>query len=188
MLQAIIIDGSGTLTLNQRTAHTSHLAAVSNKRRAARRKELKALADSLINGTPLPNTLPDQAVLSPKMRRALDRGRKYKTGRLLTATPSPGKGTNLDDYQFTDFLTVKFNYPTLLNVPEFCTAALCNQVSFDLYHALTCKRGGNVSQRHDKLLRVLQDLLGKAMGDDGKPPAARSTKWRPMIQTTQGLD
>ena len=72
-----------------------------------------------------------------------------------------------------------------MNVPEFCTAALCNQVSFDLYHAmpLTCKRGGNVSQRHDKLLRVLQDLLGKAMGDDGKPPAARSTKWRPMIQT-----
>ena len=84
--------------------------------------------------------------------------RATNTGMWLTVKPLTVNGTELgaQEWQNTLFLRYGINPP---GPPKFCDG--CNS-AFSILHALDCKKGGLVMERHNKLCDRVADLSGKA--------------------------
>ena len=64
----------------------------------------------------------------------------------LHAVPIGRQGLALNKMEFRDALRLRYNL-RLENLPSDC---VCGE-KFGFYHALSCKRGGFISQRHDEI-------------------------------------
>ncbi|KXJ09655.1 hypothetical protein AC249_AIPGENE11458 [Exaiptasia diaphana] len=74
----------------------------------------------------------------------------------LHALPIKELGFALNKQEFRDSLRLRYNQP-LVALPSHCT---CGS-TFSVNHALSCKKGGFVSERHDGVLNLLAPLLNK---------------------------
>ena len=74
----------------------------------------------------------------------------------LNAMPVEELGFNLNKEQFWDALKLRYGIK-LENLPFQCP---CGQ-PFDVSHALSCKKGGFIAQRHDNIKNLLVNLLAK---------------------------
>ena len=74
----------------------------------------------------------------------------------LTAIPLKDQGSALNKQEFRDSLRLRYNLP-LQDLPSTCA---CGQ-PFNVSHALSCKKGGFVAQRHDGVRNQLTYLLSK---------------------------
>ena len=83
----------------------------------------------------------------------------------LNALPIQEQGFVLNKDEFCDALRLRYNL-ALQNLPSKC---VCGD-SFNVSHALTCKRGGFVSQRHDNIRDLLTVLLSKICKDVESEP------------------
>ena len=66
------------------------------------------------------------------------------------------QGLVLNKQKFRDSLRLRYNMPTS-NLPSKC---VCGE-KYTICHALSCKKGGFVVQRHDGVRNLLTSLIGK---------------------------
>ena len=98
----------------------------------------------------LDETLPQE--LLQFTQRARDKG----SGSWLNALPLEKQGFSLSKTEFRDGLKLRYNLP-ITDVPTYC---VCGE-RFNTVHALSCKKGGFVSQRHDNIRDMFTSLLDK---------------------------
>ena len=96
------------------------------------------------------STLPSDLLWSVKQSR--DKG----ASSWLTAMPLVDQGLVLNKQEFRDSLRLRYNMP-LSDLPSKC---VCGE-KYTVCHALSCKKGGFVAQRHDGVRNLLTSLIGK---------------------------
>ena len=96
-------------------------------------------------------------VLGENLKQFVDQARDTGASSWLNALPIREQQLDLNKEQFNDSLLLRYNLP-LSGLKSFCE---CGS-PFSVTHALDCKKGGFMAQRHDNLLRdLLTHLLSK---------------------------
>ena len=88
--------------------------------------------------------------LSPDLLQAVHQTRDKGASSWLNATPLEEHGLALNKQEFRDSLCLRYNQP-LSNLPSHCACG----ANFTVNHALSCKKGGFVAQRHDTIRNLL---------------------------------
>ena len=104
--------------------------------------------------------------LSDVQQRAVTRAKDEKISSWLTVLPVSKHHFDLSAQEFRDALAMK----PLLGVPANCDG--CG-APFKLSHALLCKRGGLVTQRHNEVRDVFWDLAALVWNQVIKEPVVR---------------
>ena len=78
----------------------------------------------------------------------------------MNTLPIREQQLDLNKGQFVDAVRLRYNQP-LKNLPSHCP---CGS-KFNVEHALNCKKGGFVAQRHDQLRDMFTNLLGRVCKD-----------------------
>ena len=88
------------------------------------------------------------------LKRSLDLAREKGAGSWLTALPIQALGYVLNKQDFRDSLCLRYGW-RVPNTPLFC----CCKQKNDVDHALSCKKGGYVSFRHNRIRDLEADML-----------------------------
>ena len=89
----------------------------------------------------------------------------------LTALPLKEFGYDLNKEQFWDALRIRFNWV----IPKLPSECACGS-KFNVQHAISCKKGGFVTLRHNEVRDITTSLLNEVCKDVRKEP--------PLIQLT----
>ena len=100
------------------------------------------------------------AELPDHLKRCVEQARDTGASNWLNALPIKDQQLDLNKGQFVDALCLRYNQP-LRNLPSTCP---CGE-KFNIEHALSCKKGGFIAQRHDNLRDVFTVLLSKMCKD-----------------------
>ena len=95
-------------------------------------------------------------LLPPDLFRQVNQARDKGSSNWLNAIPFEEQGLVLNKQEFNDALRLRYNLP-LHDLPNACP---CGS-PFNVNHALSCKKGGFVAQRHDNVRDLLTTLLCK---------------------------
>ena len=87
------------------------------------------------------------------------------TSNWLTNLPIKDLGYDLNKQQFQDALRIRYNW-SLSKLPSEC---ICGS-KFQITHALSCKKGGFVTQRHNEIRDITAALLSEVCNDVRKEP------------------
>ncbi|EDO37922.1 predicted protein [Nematostella vectensis] len=90
----------------------------------------------------------------------------------LTVLPLREMGYNLNKGEFRDAIKLRYDWP-INDIPTTC---MCGD-KFTVNHAMICKRGGFISQRHNELRDLEADLLDMVCND---------VKIEPVLQDITG--
>ena len=101
-------------------------------------------------------------------KRAIQGAVDGKTSILLTAMPV-AHHFDQSSVEFRDALALRYHHP-LLNMPAFCDG--CGSQS-SMEHALDCRIGGLVIQRHNEISDALGDLASIAYKEVIQEPVVR---------------
>jgi hypothetical protein len=101
----------------------------------------------------------------PTQQRIIKRNR-LSLSAWLTALPIMRDNFNLTSVEFRDALCLRYSKP-LLQMPLDCDG--CGS-AFTVTHALDCKKGGLVTQRHNEVRDLLYDLSAIAWNQTVKEP------------------
>jgi hypothetical protein len=96
----------------------------------------------------------------PKTKRVLDLTAEKGSSAWLTVFPIRDMGFNLNKREFCDAVQLRYEWP-VANIPSTCA---CGDV-FTVDHAMICKRGGFVIQRHNELRDLEAELLNMVCND-----------------------
>ena len=107
--------------------------------------------------------------LSTAQQRAVSRAKDEKISFWLNVIPTSKHHFDLSAQEFRDALALRYKKP-LLCVPSICDG--CG-ASFDLSHALICRKGGLVTQRHNEIRDALGDLSSLAWSQVKKEPIVK---------------
>ena len=97
----------------------------------------------------------DQALPADTLRQ-VEQTRDKGASSWLNAIPFEDHGFSLNKQEFRDAIRLRYNM-RLKNLPQKCA---CEQ-NFSVDHALCCKKGGFVAQRHDNVKDLLVRCLSK---------------------------
>ena len=101
-------------------------------------------------------------------RRTLSNGQKGVSN-WLTSLPIKDFGFDLTKQEFNDALRIRYGW-IMDRLPSMCT---CGS-RFDVPHALSCKKGGFVTLRHNELRNITAELLNEVCVDvKVEPPLAK---------------
>ena len=103
--------------------------------------------------------------LSPDLLQAVQQTRDKGASSWLNAIPIEEHGLALNKQEFRDSLCLRYNLP-LPNLPSYCA---CGEM-FTVNHALSCKKGGFVAQRHDTIRDLLTSHISKVCRNVEKEP------------------
>ena len=98
----------------------------------------------------------DDNQLPSDLLRSVNQSRDKGASSWLTAVPLVDQGLVLNKQEFRDSLRLRYNMP-LSDLPSKC---VCGE-KYTVCHALSCKKGGFVAQRHDGVRNLLTSLIGK---------------------------
>ena len=90
--------------------------------------------------------------------------RSQETGQWLSVFPSEYDNTILSPIEFRDNIQMRLNLP-ISNLPNKCDAKGCKNSEFSVDHALKCRQGGLIHQRHNGVVRTFKSLCSKALPD-----------------------
>ena len=107
----------------------------------------------------LDNSLPEQ--LLKFVQQARDKG----SGSWLTALPLVKQGFSLSKSEFRDGLNLRYGIP-ITDIPSYC---VCGE-RYNTSHALDCKKGGFVSQRHDNIRDLFTGLMNRCCSNVSSEP------------------
>ena len=125
---------------------------VNAKRRAAAKSRIERIDESL----------------SPNLLQTVQQSRNKGASSWLNAIPIEEHGLALNKQEFRDSLCLRYNLP-LPNLPSYCA---CGE-TFTVNHALSCKKGGFVAQRHDTIRDLLTSHISKV---------CRNVETEPLLQ------
>ena len=94
--------------------------------------------------------------LSPGLLRLVNQSRDKGASSWLNAMPLADQGLALNKQEFRDSLRLRYGLP-LVDLPSHC---ICGD-KFTVGHALSCKKGGFVAQRHDCVRNLLTTFIDK---------------------------
>ena len=123
-------------------AHAELWSNVKSEMQAAREQQLNSKFDSILNKF-------DQS-----HQRAIRRAKDTKISSWLTVVPAAKSHFDLSAQEFRDALAIRYKKP-LLRIPVSCDG--CGS-PFSLSHALLCRKGGLVIQRHNEVRDVVVDI------------------------------
>jgi hypothetical protein len=109
--------------------------------------------------------------LNQPQQRAILRTKDQKISTWLTVLPISRYQFDLSPQEFRDALSIRYKKP-LLCIPPLCDG--CGS-SFDLSHALSCKKGGLVTLRHNEIRDTFGDLSSFAWSQIKKEPVVRES-------------
>ena len=98
------------------------------------------------------------SAVSSKMKRVLELAKENGSGSWLTAIPKQSLGFTLNKQEFRDSVFLRYGWD-IPNTPIFCQ---CGQKN-DVDHVLSCKKGGYMSMRHNRI----RDLEAEFMREVG---------------------
>ena len=98
--------------------------------------------------------------MSPSQKRANEIACETGSSNWMTTLPIEEKGFVLTKREFWDAVAIRYSWP-LQRMPSMCA---CGS-RFDLSHALSCKKGSFVSQRHNELRDLTANLLAEVCQD-----------------------
>ena len=107
--------------------------------------------------------------MDAKKRRTVMRAVDGKTSNWLTVMPVARHQFDLSAVEFRDALAIRYSRP-LLRMPANCDG--CGG-PFDMTHALDCKKGGLVTQRHNEVRDALGDIAALAYKEVVREPVVR---------------
>ena len=99
-------------------------------------------------------------VAPQKVQRALDLAAEKGSSVWLTVLPLREMGFNLNKREFRDAIKLRYDWP----VDAFPSTCICGDI-FTVDHAMICKRGGFITQRHNELRDLEADLLSMVCSD-----------------------
>ena len=100
------------------------------------------------------------ATVETKMRRSLELAQEKGSGAWLSALPTQRYGYTLNKQEFRDSVCLRYGWP-IPNTPSFCQCSKRNDVD----HTLTCKKGGYVIMRHNKVRDLEAELMSEVCYD-----------------------
>ena len=139
------------------TAHLDQLAKVRHDVSGRRKARIQCLLTSVLKCMPSP--------VCCTIRRAID----FQTSGWLTVLSLTCHHFDLSPQQFRDALLLHYHRP-LLSMPSHCDG--CGS-TFDLSHALDCRKGRLVTQRHNEVRDAQGDLAALAYKDVIREPIVR---------------
>ena len=95
-----------------------------------------------------------RGVAPQKVQRALDLAAEKGSSVWLTILPLREMGFNLNKREFRDAIKLRYDWP----VDDILSTCVCGD-AFTVDHAMLCKRGGFVTQRHNELRDLEAELL-----------------------------
>ena len=98
--------------------------------------------------------------LSDKQKRLNELNREQRASSWLTTIPLSEEGYDLTKQLFWDLIRIRYGW-TLTRLPSNCE---CGN-KFDVQHALSCKKGGFVSWRHNHIRNIKSILLKEVYKD-----------------------
>ena len=113
-----------------------------------------------------------RGVASQKVQRALDLAAEKGSSVWLTVLSLREMGFNLNKREFRDAIKLRYVWP-VDDIPSTC---VCGD-AFTVDHAMICKRGGFVTQRHNELRDLEAELLNMVCTD---------VKIEPVLQDISG--
>ena len=106
------------------------------------------------------------------------------TSNWLTSLPLEEFNFNLNKMEFWDAIRLRYNWP-IPNLPNRCA---CGE-KFNVNHAMSCKKGGFVTQRHNELRDVTGKFLKEVCADvEIEPPLIRLTGEQMRHKTAKKQD
>ena len=99
-------------------------------------------------------------IVPRKTKRALELAQEKGSSVWLTVLPLQEQGFNLSKREFRDAVKLRYDWP-FDDIPSVCA---CGE-NFTVDHAMICKRGGFVIQRHNELRDLEADLLSMVCSD-----------------------
>ena len=106
---------------------------------------------------------------SDMQQRAVLRAKNERLSSWLNVSPISKNHFDLTAQEFRDALAIRYKKP-LLGVPSHCDD--CGAL-FDLFHALSCRKGGLVTQWHNDVGDAFGDLASIAWGQVVREPVVR---------------
>ena len=101
-----------------------------------------------------------RGVAPQKFQRALDLAAEKWSSVWLTVLPLREMGFNLNKREFRDAIKLRHDWP----VDDILSTCVCGD-AFTVDHAMLCKRGGFVTQRHNELRDLEAELLNMVCTD-----------------------
>ena len=97
----------------------------------------------------------------------------------LTALPIEDKGFALNKRELWDAVCLRYGWP-ISRLPSMCACG----AAFNISHALSCKKGGFVSQRHNELRDMTADLLAEVCHDVSIEPQLNELSGETLVHRT----
>ena len=97
---------------------------------------------------------------SPKMKRMIELASEKGASSWLTVIPMSEMDFTLNKREFRDALKLRYNWP----IKDNPTRCACGDF-FNIDHAMICKQGGFIIQRHNELRDLEADLLNVVCND-----------------------
>ena len=98
--------------------------------------------------------------LSPKSLKAAELASEKGASSWLTVIPIKDQGYDLNKRELKDAIKMRYNWE-ISDLPKTCVSGNI----FDVDHAMICKRGGFVIQRHNELRDLEAELLSPVCND-----------------------
>ncbi len=143
-LKTLIINQDQTLM----NYDSDSVKAVTNQLKSAKEVSMK------LKMTEVRNKLDEDAARSFKL--AQERG----SGSWLTALPLQSMGSILNKEEFCDSIRLRYGWQ-IPNLPTYCVCGHKNDVD----HTLTCKRGGHIIFRHDRIKHTNAEFMRQVCHD-----------------------
>ena len=134
--------------------HLAHLVVVHSRVTASRDDQCRLLLSSLLSSM--------LSVTTRAVKRAVD----FHTSGWLNVLPLVHHHFDLSAQQFRDALCLRYHHPLSL-LPASCDG--CGG-DFSLTHALDCRKGGLITQRHNEVRDALGDLAALAYKEVVREP------------------
>ena len=104
--------------------------------------------------------------MSKEQIRANNLAQKKGASAWLTSLPLKDEGFSLNKREFFDAIYMRYRWD-MKKLPINC---VCSQ-KFDMDHAMSCKKGGYVSRRHDRVRDILANLMSDVASEVHTEPS-----------------
>ena len=141
----------------QSVDHRTHIKSKRNELRMVKENRAEAIFNQVIENS------------TPAEQKRMSRNFKGANSSWLTCKISMRDNFYLSKNEFHDALSLRYGLP-IRQLPSKCDG--CND-EFTVQHALSCKKGGLVTQRHNEVRDILGELAGLAWNNVQREPLIR---------------